>query len=81
MSTVSRPASEHLSLREHLPLGEHLSLPLRGRVGEGASRLLLAGFLALAPSRVPPWRLDPAPRAAAVLAVGDPTRSLWVGRG
>jgi hypothetical protein len=69
VSTVSHPASDHRSL------------PLRGRAGEGAFRLLLAGFLALAPSRVPPWRLDPAPRPAAVLSVGHPTRSLWVGRG
>lgn len=44
-------------------------------------RLLLAGFLAIAPSRVPAWRLEPgAPRAAAMLVVGEPTPGL-TGRG
>ena len=38
--------------------------------------LLLAGFLNVAPSVIPPWRLDPGPVPAVTLVVGAPVTAL-----
>ncbi len=42
-----------------------------------ACQVLLAGYLALAPSSVPPWRVEPRFRVATVLPIGEPTPGLW----
>ena len=62
----SRPSSADI--------GSHpVSEGIRRRIGQA----MLAVYFALAPSSVPAWRLDPVQRIAAVLAVGEPTPSLW----
>jgi hypothetical protein len=38
--------------------------------------LLVAGFFNVAPSVVPPWRLDPGPAPAVTLVVGAPVTAL-----
>jgi hypothetical protein len=45
-----------------------------------ASGVALAVYIALAPSEVPPWRLDPSQRIVAELAVGEPVPSLGTRR-
>ena len=45
-----------------------------------AMGVALAVYFALAPSVVPPWRLDPAQRVVAELAVGDPVPFLGTRR-
>jgi hypothetical protein len=42
-------------------------------------RLMLAAFLALAPSSVPEWRKSASPPPALVLPVGDPVRCIFSG--
>lgn len=37
----------------------------------------LAAVVAIAPTEVDPWRLDPTPPPARILAVGDPVPALW----
>ncbi|HKZ28653.1 MAG TPA: hypothetical protein VJ482_03315 [Acidimicrobiia bacterium] len=44
-----------------------------------AGRLMLAAFLALAPSSVPEWRMSASPPPALVLLVGDPVRWIFSG--
>ena len=36
------------------------------------AQVLLAGFLNIAPSSVPAWKLDPGPQPAVTLVVGGP---------
>lgn len=45
-----------------------------------ASGVALAVYFALAPSEVPPWRLDPSQRVVAELAIGEPVPSLGTRR-
>ncbi len=39
---------------------------------------MVAAYFAIAPSSVPPWRLEQLPRPAAVLLLGEPTPSVAV---
>lgn len=41
-----------------------------------ATGLALAMYFAFAPTEIPPWRLDPAARVVAELAVGEPVPTL-----
>ena len=45
-----------------------------------ATGVALAVYLALAPSEVPPWRLDPSQRVVAELSVGEPVPALGTRR-
>jgi len=44
-----------------------------------AGRLMLAAFLAIAPSSIPEWRTSAASPPALVLPVGDPIRCIFSG--
>ncbi len=37
----------------------------------------LAAVVAIAPTEVDPWRLDPTPPPARILSVGDPMPAIW----
>ena len=63
-----------------------MSLPGCDRVGPPSGSLrralassVLSGVLSLGPGYLPPWRFEPRPAPAAVLAVGEPTPSLAYG--
>ena len=42
---------------------------------------VFAAVVAVAPTEVDAWRLDPAPPPARILSVGDPVTALWAWEG
>ena len=49
---------------------------LRQQVRQAFGQVLVALFFSLAPSTIPDWRADPGIRTVAVLAIGEPMRSI-----
>ena len=53
--------------------------PPAGSLRRALASSVLSSVLSLGPGCLPPWRFEPRPAPAAVLAVGEPTPSLAYG--